>query len=73
MSQDDEDEMNDQQVFDTTKSTVEYHRSKDLTRVTILVKDPGGINEMRLYLLLAIEVENLEKRLGISEAHKLLQ
>lgn len=61
------DEPTDHEIFDTSKSKVTYSRSKDTTRVTINVRDPGGISEMRLYLILALEVEKLEQRLGICE------
>ncbi len=66
--EEDIDEILEHEVFDTSGSSIEYHRSKDLKRVTMLIKDEDGISEMKIYLILSIELEKLEKRLGISEA-----
>lgn len=58
----------DHEVFDIAKSEVGYSRSRDTTRVTMIVRDPAGVSEMKLYLILCREVEKLEARLGISQA-----
>jgi len=57
----------DHDLFDITKSTVTYHRSKDTTRVSADFKDANGISEMKLYLILDRECRKLERRLGISD------
>jgi hypothetical protein len=62
------DEPNDHQVFDITDVSVNYSRSKDQKRVSILVKDSAAISEMKLYLILTMECHKLELRLGIHSA-----
>lgn len=64
---DDDDEIVDLEVFDTSQSKVEYSRSRDTKRVSLTVRDPAGISEMKLYLILCLEIEKLERRLGISD------
>lgn len=64
-----DDEPVDHEVFDISQSKVDYSRSRDTQRVTVIVKDPNGISEMKLYLILAMEVEKLEQRLGICETN----
>lgn len=66
-------DLTDHEIFDTTKSETDYHRSKDMKRVTITVKDPTGVSEMKLFLILSIEMEKLERRLGISGPHETQQ
>ncbi len=67
MVDDDDDEIDDQELFDTSKSKITYSRSRDATRVTAVILDPAGISELKLYILLVSECEKLERRLGISE------
>lgn len=60
-------EPNDYDLFDITDTKISYERSKDLKRVCIIIKDQKEISEMKLYLILGLEIEKLEKRLGISD------
>ena len=69
----DEQDLKDHEVFDTSKAEVGYSRSRDTQRVTMVIRDPTGISEMKLYLILCLELEKLERRLGISEAKDGLQ
>jgi hypothetical protein len=62
-----EEDINDHELFNTAQTTVTYSRSNDTNRVTMIMKDPGGISELKLYLILQLEVEKLERRLGIFE------
>ncbi len=74
MEPEDNDEIpDDHEVFDVSQTKIEYHRSKDSTRVTILIKDPNTIGELKLYLLLVREIELLERRLGIFDRHEVVQ
>lgn len=60
------DEPNDRELFDITDIAVSYQRSRDQTRVSILLKSEKPISEMKLYLILGMELDKLERRLGIS-------
>lgn len=64
--EDDDDEINDLEVFDVSDITPEFYRSKDKTRVTVTLKSKEPISEMKLYLILTLEIEKLERRLGIT-------
>lgn len=62
------DEIGDFELFDVSDASITYERSKDHRKVVATVKSQKPISEMKLYLLLALEVEKLESRLGISAA-----
>jgi hypothetical protein len=65
---DDAEKINDVEVFDTSKTKVEYSRTRDTRRVNVIIHDPAGISELKLLLILHLEIEKIEKRLGIHEA-----
>lgn len=64
----DEEEINDLEVFDVSEAKIEYHRNTNGTRITILIKDVNAISELKMYLILGLELEKLERRLGICES-----